>query len=726
MLVTVIIPQRLPYRLTYNVPQQFQHLICCGARVAIPTPGGSKHSTTALISHVLTQEEETKFFETVKGKVIKEILSLIDTSPIVTINQLRLWEWISAYYMCSDGETMSYFMPKELIIKGVITEDTISYKKSASLSKERFVTLKEGFDVSLLKNKQKELIDYFFNTHNKLSVKELYNAGFNSSHLLKAIQNGLLSETFEKVFKDTTASTASFSEIAIPEKPDYQEEIDARLNLPLLIKSEGNSYVYMIHERLQRGESVLILISEEAKFSIPEELKERTISFLSTTSPSNKYKNYCTLLNGEAHVIVGNRLAVGLPYKNLSLIIVHDEHSTKHKSETPPRFHARDAALMLSHLCHCDIVLESFAPSIESYYNTTIGKYNFLDLSKPLKCSITPINKYSIASKERKVYGNIPQVRYFSKFLLTKMQETIVTCGRTLLFHNRRGYNSFLICKDCGWVYRCKNCNVSMTYHKEKQALICHYCGDKSEPITICGGCGSKNLQLKGVGSENIEESIKKYFPLTTVLRLDSDQLGKVENAREAARIIKNGEANIIVGTWLTIPYTANTNFSLIGIVDADTLFNIDDFRAEERAFRVIVQLAQRADGGKMVIQCSNINRPILHDIVKGDYTSMANRELEIRKKFAYPPYIRSTRIYIKHREEEKALEIANRLSEEIRQKTGIDVSCPNTPIVDKVRGMYLFYITLKFAKSSKSEQQKKEIIKLTEKLQDISIDVDY
>lgn len=727
MFVTVIIPQRLPYRLTYSVPQQFQQQLCCGARVSIPTPHGSRYATTAIVSHILTENEIDVFLRTMKGREIKEVLSLIDSSPIVTDTQLQIWEWVSSYYMCSEGETMSYFIPKELIVKGIITDNAISYNKSASLVKERFVTLNSGFDLTILKNRQKELIDYFTNTHNKLSVKELYNIGFNSSHILKSIKDGLLTETFEKVFKDSSnTSNIPTDRILSIAKPEYQEYIDNKLNLPLLVRGNNISYTYMINERLERGESVLILISEEQKFSITDEFSEKTIYFLSNTSPSNKYKNYCSLLNSEAHLIIGNRMAVGLPYKNLSLIIVHEEHSTKYKSDSSPRFNARDAALMLSHLCGCDIVLESFAPSIESFYNTTIGKYNFIDFSQPLKCTITPINKYSIASKERKVYGNIPQIRYFSKFLLTEMQDVIVSGGKTLLFHNRRGYNSFVICKDCGWVFRCNNCNVSMTYHKEKQALMCHYCGSKSELITVCGECGSKNLQSKGIGSENIEESIKKYFPLSTVLRLDSDQLAKIEKSREVARIIKNGEANIVVGTWLTIPYTTNTNFSLVGIIDADTVFNVDDFRAEERAFRLITQLAQRANEGKMVIQCSDISRPILNDITKGDYVSMALRELEVRKRFSYPPYVRSTRIYIKHREEEKALQIAEKLSDEIREKTSIEVSCPNTPIIDKVRGMYLFYITLKFAKNSKSEQHKKEILKLVEKIADSSIDVDY
>lgn len=714
MYITVIIPQKLPYRLTYHVSLPLSGRVVCGVRVGVPS--GNRKVTTAIVSHILTQEEALHFEKEMQGKVIKDILSVIDSTAIVTPGQLKLWEWIASYYMCSDGEVMSYFLPNDLIVKGVIEESEIFYKKNSSLRKERFILLNEEFDVTLLKGRQRELADYFLDIaagSNKVSYNRLSEAGFTSAHVRKAIQNGLFTDSYEMVFSEISA--ASF----------VADTMDCPLDKPLLIKGKG-SYDGMIRERLARGESVLILVSEEEKYDVSEEFNDSRLDFLSTTSPAKKYKNYSALLGGGARLVVGNRSAVGLPFDKLSLIIVTDEHSSAYKSENSAHFMARDAALMLAHINQCTIILESFAPSLESYYNTTIGKYNFIDNSKPINCKITPIDKYSIASRERQVYGNIPQVRYFSKFLLMRMNDLLLTDKPTLLFHNRRGYNSFLMCKDCGWVLKCVNCNVSMTYHKEKRAFLCHYCGEKIEPVTVCGECGSKNLQLKGVGSENIEESIKKYFPLSGVLRLDSDQLKKKEYAHEAVRRIANGEDKIIVGTWLTIPYTTSVNFGLIGVIDADTILNVDDFRAEERAYRLLTQLAARAEDGEMVIQCSNINRPLLKDIVLFDYQSMAERELAVRKKFSYPPYVRSTRIYIKDKSEERAFQLASELAERIKAETDLSVSCPNTPMVDKVRGMYLFYITLKFAKNSSSELLKRKIMKLVDRQPNLTIDVDY
>lgn len=720
MYISVILPQYTPYKLTYRVPENMRSVIQNGVRVCVVL--GKNSVTTAIVSHILTTSEAECFEREMVGKTIKDIVSVIDQTPITTKNQLKLWSWIASYYMCSEGEVMRYFLPNELIIKGASTANSIEYKKSKSLKKERFLSLSISVTDELpkLRGKQKDLLDYFLDIKDstKVSYSSLVGVGFTSTNVRQAIKNGLLTESYEQIFNEI-------------ESCQPIEKTEKSTLTPLLVKSNGREkYIETQIEKIEncilRGETVLILVSEEHEFTLPDRLKEYALFFLSKTTQSKKYKNYCTMLHSGGQIVVGSRAAVGLPFQNLSLIIVTDEHSTNYKSDNSPRFMARDVALMLSHIEHCEIVLESFAPSLDSYYNTTTGKYRFEDNSSIVNCRIIPIDKYSIASRERQVYGNIPQIRYFSKLLLSKIEEA----HKTLLFHNRRGYNSFLLCKDCGWVLKCTNCNVSMTYHKEKRHFMCHYCGTTKEPVTICPECSSKNLQLKGIGSENIEESIKRYFPLKSVLRIDSDQLTKKENIIKTINAINNSEANIVVGTWLTIPYTSSTNFNLVGIIDADTIFNVDDFRAEERAFRLINQLARRAENGEMVVQCSNINRDIMKDIVACDYKTMANRELEIRKRFTYPPFIRTTRIYIKHKDETKAYSYAEQLAQEITLRTGIVVSCPNTPIVDKVRSMYIFYITLKFPKNSVSEESKKVIMSIINNKKDsslqLSIDVDY
>lgn len=721
MYITVILPQYLPYQLTYSVPRPIESGICCGIRVSIPV--GASKLTTAVVAHIMTDDEAVRFVDDMKGKVIKDIYSIIDRSPIITPEQLKLWHWIASYYMCSVGEVMKYFLPSEMIIRGVIEDLGATYKKNNSVKRERFIHLCSGTEDLLLKGRTRELLDLFLDLRDNrdmVAYRRLIDGGFKSENIRKAILNNIFTDSYETVVNDITSELGGGGSLLTT----------SDLEIPLLVKSNNtNDFLaanyHLILQRLERGESVLITVSEECNITLPEDLEPYKILYSSSLSAPKRYKNYCSLLSSGAKLVVGSRVAVGLPLTNLSLIIVTDEHSTNYKNDKSPRFVARDVALMLAHISKSNIILESFSPSLESFHNSTIGKYNFRDESEQLDCKITPIDKYSIARRERQVYGNIPQVRYFSKMLLTKLAES----HKTLLFHNRRGYNSFLMCKDCGWVLRCNNCNVSMTYHKEKKALVCHYCGQRVEPVLVCGECNSKNLQLKGVGSENIEEGIKKYFPLSSVVRLDSDTVNSKEKITEARRRITSGEAAIVVGTAMTIPYTQDVKFDLIGVIDADTLLNIDDFRAEERAFRMITRLAKRAPGGSMVIQCSNINRPIIDDIIKGDYISMAHRELEIRRKFSYPPFVRITRIYIKHTNEESALEVAEELSARITAQTSCEVSCPNTPHVDKVRGMYIFYLTLKFPKNSSAEVMKGSILTIVRdskyKSIEISIDVD-
>ena len=756
MYINAIIPQYLPFELTYNVPILLQDSICCGVRIELSI--GKQKIISGIVSHILSDVEVAQFEEKMRGKEskIKDVISVTSQIPLVTDNQLKLWKWIASYYMCTEGEVMKYFFPNELIIKGVKTEDGIDYNKSRSQITEKVISLHAKYsneiDINELldslkrSKRQLALLLYFLEIReldSRITIGILEKGGFNSTHIRKAIKDEIFEVKEEVVVKsfDSKSETNLYidendSESSHGENDSQYDEIEERLNLPLVLHSSNREenidiYIKLVVERFNRGESSLILVAEDEKEDnlvdcLKSYFNKNLITYFSRDSQNKRYKNYCTILNGETKVIIGNKLALGLPLDNISLIIVTDEHSRSYKSEKSPRIQGRDVALVVSKFNSSSIILESYAPSVESYYNSKIGKYNFLSTAKKSKCKITAINKYSIARKERNVYGNIPEVRYFSKFLLDKMENSVVNNDTTLLFHNRRGYNSFLECKDCGEVLKCNNCNVSMTYHNDKQAFVCHYCGYKVEPISKCVKCDSPNLQYRGIGSENIEQSIKKHFPLASTLRLDSDNLSNIESINVAKRILENREANIIVGTWLTIPFTANSNISLIGVIDADTLFNVPDFRAEERAYQLLTQLSQRVGDGEMVVQCTNISSPIMNDIISGDYISMCNRELTARHQFSYPPFVRSTKITIQDKSEDSAYAEAERLIAEIREGSNVMIVGPEIPMVDKVRGLYIVTIMVKFSKSVNSEIIKGKIYSIvnSSKFQ-TTIDVD-
>lgn len=720
MTVEVILPQYLPFDLTYSVPDAISHLVCLGVRVEVPS--GKRGITTAVISRVLTENEEVEF----KGKMserniaVREIISVIDTSPIITSSQMKLWMWIAEYYMCYIGEVMSYFLPKELIVKGSIDVFGKNYKKNSSVVKRRMLDVVVEADFSSSRSLLAKFIvekggDSFIYT-------DLRSEGFSSSQIKTLVNSGLLVEREEEVVRELVQKEAEeYTELNELKQPEFQDDIDGLQDKPLLIISPlgdlslVENYIFMINRELAKGNSVLFINPEGNMLSnsFSAVFGDRCVNFNAKMILANRVKAYSRILSEKSLLVIGDKKSLGLPFQNLSLVVIFEEHSRNYRSENAPRFMGRDVALMLSHFSGARVVLNSFAPTLESYYNTVCGKYNLLILEGEGsgKTKISVIDKYSIASKERKVYGNIPTVRYFSKLMLEKMAQS----EDSFLFHNRRGYNNFLICGDCGWVLRCPHCNVSMTYHHGKREFVCHYCNNKIQPVMECTECESKNIKLKGIGSENIEMAIKKHFPNRDIIRVDSDTVSDAKVIREALEKINSDCSKIVIGTQLALNILKDSRFGIVGVIDADTIFNAGEFRAEESAFRVLQQLSVMASNGDMIIQCSDINRPVLRDVDKGDYISMATRELSVRETFNYPPFVRLLRITVRDRDEDRAFQIAETISVELTEEGLLEVSDPIAPFVDKIKDEYLFQIVVKLSRRGDNAATKKIIRRVVE-----------
>lgn len=720
MLVEVILPQYLPYDLTYSVSDAISHLVCLGVRVEIPT--GKSGISTAVISKILSHDEEIIFTSKMRDKksTVKGIISIIDTKPIITETQMKLWLWIAEYYMCSVGEVMAYFLPKELIVKGQVDIFGKSYKKNSSVVKRRVLEVADEADFS---SSRSSLAKYILEKGVKtLLYSDLRDLGFSAAQIKTLVNNGLLTEREERIIKELkTASSVTPSEIIDIKNPEFQDDIDGLSDKPLLIISPtdnfclAENYIFMINRELSKGKSVLFINPESSNMvsSFAAIFGNRVVNFNAKMTLTNRVKSYSRLLGEESLLVIGDKKSLGLPFKNLSLVIIADEHSRGYRSENSPRFMGRDVALMLSHYMGADVIINSFAPTLESYYNTLIGKYNLLEVgtNQKIRTKLSVIDKYSIAPKERKQYGNVPAVRYFSKLLLEKMAQS----DSSFLFHNRRGYNNFLICGDCGWVLRCPHCNVSMTYHHGKKEFVCHYCNHKITPVMECEECGSKNIKLKGIGSENIEMAIKKYFPLNEIVRVDSDTFNDFRANKGIVQQVNDGNPKIVIGTQLAINILKENRFGVVGVIDADTIFNAGEFRAEESAYRILTELSTIASGGDLVVQCSDINRPILKDIATGDYLSMATRELSLRETFAYPPFVRLVRITLRDKDEDKAYSTAESIAKELREKGVADVSEPIAPFVDKIKDEYLFQIILKLNRRGDNSNLKRIIKSVVE-----------
>ncbi len=715
---TVIIPQKLPYNLTYLVPAGLEGALYMGARVEIPLQG--KAIKTGVVVDILESERANNFYHSMqmRGVVIKEILAVIDSTPAVMPMQVDFMVWVAQYYMCAQGEIMRYFLPKDMIVKGVLDGAEKQYAKSRAIQKVRYFC---AGDNSALQTSRTAIAKYFLTHEGKLSYKSLREQGFSSAQISGALKKELITEEWvDEYLQIDSRVDEGGSDGSSVNMPKTIPDIDTHSSdKPLLIYNKDaldltDCHIYLAHKTLNSGGQMLILDVDSDVNSVAIKASlggSRCVTLNSKTKPQQHYNIYCRVLSGEPLVILADGKGLGLPFKKLEYIFIANEHKRAMRNENSVRFNSKDCAVMLGHTLGAKVIMESFAPSIESYFNSEVSKYNRVDISseeKSRRAKITLINKYSVAPNERRVYGNVPQVRYFSKYLLEKMNHS----NRTFLFHNRRGYNSFIVCDECGWVLKCSRCNVSMTYHQANNMFICHYCNTKHKPIYECGGCGSKSIKLFGVGSENVEQNIRKYFPQTPIFRVDKDSLSSRGGVEKLIDDIATTPQSIVIGTILAVPFINDIEFDTVGVVDADTLLNIDDFRAEESAYRLLTLLLQRVTNGEMVIHTTDIKRELFKDIERCDYVALYNRELEVRRIFNYPPFSRILTITLKHRDEEIVAKTAEDISKKLRVIPNIEVSNPIIPMVDKVRDEYISTINIKFSRGVSNSIHSKQHIK--------------
>ncbi len=729
-LVTVIVAQRLPYKLTYQVPK---HITNVGVGVRVMVPLGKSSIVSAVVTEQLigSQAEEHYNKITKGGVVLREIISVIDSNPIITPTQQNLFNWLSKYYIINSGELIRYLLPKELRIKGQVSSDgEHQLKSSRGVSKVRYIKIinSDGLKTSrtalakyLIEHIAEDKIDY-------LTLRKQFTSAQIQLLIKKEIIANFYCEEYLSVNQELTYKGRV--EVENLTTPNYQEEIDNLNSKPLLIhnKSKGyllDNYIYLATQILA-AQGQMLIVDCEGRFPLARFraiFGSQCVPLNSNSTDKAHYKLYNRLLAGEPLIVIGNSKAFGLAFTALKQVIVVDEHATNFRGENSPFFNNRDVAIMAAHLYGSKVILESYAPSLESYHNTTIDKYNLLTIEPAAQWGgkVSLIEKFSIASKERKVYGNSPKVRYLSKLMITELERA----QKSFIFHNRRGYNSYLICDKCSWVLRCTNCNVSMTYHQGKGQFVCHYCNSRVEQIHSCPECNSIEVKLQGVGSENIEQAIAKYVENRAIYRVDKDTFSTKAEQVKIISNIESADRFIVVGTVLSLSILENIQFDCVGVVDGDTLLNIDDFRAEEKAYRTLYQLREMLSAkGKMVIQTYNIKNQLLNEIQEDNYSSMYEREIYLRKQFNYPPFTRLTEVTIKDKNEERLSLEATKIYNILNRVEGIEVSTPITPTVDKIRGEYISLIHIRFKRGA-SVKQKQQVAEIISQVKDARIWVD-
>jgi primosomal protein N' (replication factor Y) len=487
-------------------------------------------------------------------------------------------------------------------------------------------------------------------------------------------------------------------------------------------------YIKLIEKTIQEGKQVLYLLPEIAlsiqllsrlekyfgnKIGIYHSRfsKEERVEIWNKVNETDKEKRY--------QIIIGSRASLFLPFSELGLIIVDEEHDAGYKQREPaPRYNARDAAIYLATLHKSKVLLGSATPSLETYFNTQIEKYGYVSLNE--RYLNTPMPRIEIANMKED-YINKRNYSIFSSLLYDRIVQTLNNHKQVIIFKNQRGYASNIRCEVCGWVAKCPNCDVSLTYHKHLNSLNCHYCGLNLPLYSECPECHSHSLVQSGNGSEKIEEEILRFFPNARVKRMDLDTTRKKNDYLEIIQDFEKGNIDILCGTQIITKGLDFSNVGLVGVIDADSLLYYPDFRAYERCFDLLTQVAGRAgrlkEKGAVVIQSFNPNHQIFKEVLNYDYASMYKNQIVERKLFSYPPFVYLTKILFQSKDKDVLDCLCQEYSNEIRKIFAQRILGPEYPPIYRVKGMYQKQFILKLEKTISYTQAKKMIMQLNEEI---------
>ncbi|RFS24825.1 primosomal protein N' [Chitinophaga silvatica] len=495
---------------------------------------------------------------------------------------------------------------------------------------------------------------------------------------------------------------------------------DKQVTLLHGVTSSGKTQIYvkLIEEYLAAGKQVLYLLPEIGLTAqITRRLKKHFGDILgiyhSRFNNNERVEIWNKVKSQELKVILGARSSLLLPFKDLGLVILDEEHDASYKQQDPaPRYHARDAAIYYAAQFKAKVLLGSATPSLESYYNAQQGKYGLVTLGERFGGIEMPaIELIDIKREmaEKTMDGN------FSSALKTAISDTVAAGKQVILFQNRRGYAPFLLCTTCGWIPHCKQCDVSLTYHRNQDKLHCHYCGTKYPYVHTCTACGSQTIEPKSFGTEKIEDDLQIAFPEARIARMDVDTVRNKDSHNKLIERLEDKSVDILVGTQMVVKGLDFENVNLVGILSADSLLSFPDFRVHERAFQLMEQVSGRAGRkhgtGRVLIQAANPRHPVLHYVTAHDYKAMYDAEIAERHAFSYPPFVRLLKLTIKHKNQQVAEQAAHILASWLHPMLGNQLMGPAVPLVARVRNNYLQELLIKLPRDAKSIAQIKQRI---------------
>jgi len=778
LFIEVVLPLSLALNYTYRVPFELNDQVAVGKRVVVQF--GKNKIYTALIKEIGTKAPDV--YEA------KYIIDVIDAHPIITQTQLKLWDWMTNYYLCNEGDVMSAALPTGL----KLASETIIVLKEDAFPDELVFTDKEQTILDAFRNRPRLTIDdvsallgqkTVYPIINSLlgkgmiyiaeevlekykpllktfvSLSPFYKEEENLRQLFTILErapkqlDALLAylklakqQTFvakQDVLAESNCGSAAFKTLqdkeifSISKRPvsrlqdnsddfvlnftlsegqalalnqieDSFVEKDVVLLHGVTASGKTQIYIKLIEKAIEKGGQVLFLLPEIALTTQIVERIQRYFGdaigvYHSKFNNNERVEIWNKVLNGQYRVVLGARSAVFLPFKELKLIVVDEEHESSYKQHDPsPRYQARDAAVYMGHLHEAKVVLGSATPSIESYYNATTGKYGLVTLNQRFGGVELPVQEVISIAEETK---RKKMVSYFSSKLIDEITLTLENKEQVILFQNRRGYATILICATCGYAPKCVNCDVSLTYHKTSGKLHCHYCGYHQSSINICPACGSVHIEQKGFGTERVEEELSLIFPEVKIARLDVDSTRTKNGLQQIISDFQEKKTDILIGTQMVAKGLDFDNVTLIGVINADTLLNFPDFRAFERSYQLLAQVAGRAGRrdkqGKVIIQAYDQNHRIINQVIENKYLEMYHDELEERKRFNYPPFTKLIFINIKHKDADLLNVAAQQFATALRQQLGSRVLGPEQPMVSRIRNYYIKQVIIKNDKNT-------------------------
>ena len=721
----VILPLPLQGTFTYAVPDGMT--VGVGARVVVPF--GRSKVYVGLVDRVHEVKPE--------GYEVKAIRQVMDASPIVTEQQLKLWHWISDYYLSPIGEVYKAALPGGLKAEDGYKPKTETYIRLTP--QYRNVTaLHIALNVLARARKQLEVFTAYLelsgwdqvedtplgsqpsHVTSEVTREELMNVSGASSVAVNELIKRQMLECYEVEVGRLNHGGTYRPELIQAMSPAQQEAYNGILmsmmkkNVTLLHGVTGSGkteiYIHLIQRALERKEQVLYLLPEIAlTVQMMQRLQrvfgDRLGIYHSKYSDAERVEIWQKQLSQNPYdIILGARSAVFLPFQRLGLVIIDEEHEASYKQQDPaPRYHARSAAIMLAQLAAhrspltAKILLGTATPSLESYHNAKTGKYGLVELKERYQGMEMPeIQVVDIADLQRRKMMAGP----FSPLLLNKVREALANGEQAILFQNRRGFAPMIECRQCGWVPTCQHCDVSLTYHRQLNQLTCHYCGYTYKVPTECPCCGSTDLRTHGYGTEKIEEQVKEVFPEARIARMDLDTT-RTRNAYE--RIITDfsaGRTNILVGTQMVTKGLDFDKVSVVGIINADAMLNYPDFRAYEHAFMMMAQVSGRAGRkkkrGLVILQTKQKEVSVIRQVVHNDYLGLYKDLIAERQAFRYPPYYRLIYVYLKHQHEQVVHTASIEMGSRLRQWFGGRVLGPDKPSVALVKSQNIRKLVLK------------------------------